>query len=347
MKLRHVVRVVPPLVLALSVAPLRAQEPDSMVAPRLTNADEVSRTINEEYPPVLQLRRIGGLARMRLFISAEGASDTIRLASSTGLAGLDRAAWNLARKAEFTAASANGRPVGAWVDLNVRFGGREDAASGPVRISPPDRNAMPGNFQSFYPAELREGMIGTSVGLAVAVSRAGAVIDHGFAEPSCFETANEAAAAIVRSIAFHPDAAGPEIRYSFASVTFSADSVDLLLFGDAIPRDTTASTGVDPAESGVEMTAPRLSNRRSVRRALVSNYPPELRVRGVGGATTVHFRVEENGRVTYRVVAKSSGICALDVAALDVAKLMRFEPALRDGEPVVAWVELPIIFSAR
>ena len=323
---------------------LRTQQ-DTVVPPRLTNMREVSRTLDEAYPLSLQRRGIGGMARMRLFINEEGAPDTVSLRASTGLS-LDGAAHRTAQKARFRPATIGGKPVGAWVDFNVQFEGDDDARTAPSVITVPGRATLKGSFHGFYPSDLKRAQIGTSVGLSLVVDAAGSVIDHDIVDPSCFDAANQAAAELTRSIPFEPDS-GAAGRWTFATVTFNTDSVRLKLFGDTVARDTTTRAPRDPDRPRPVSRAPRLNNRTTVSQALVRRYPRLLRDKGIGGSAVVHFQVREDGRVAYKTVSASSGYCELDMAAIEVARVMRFDPATIDDEPLMVWVEIPINFSAR
>jgi TonB family protein len=91
---------------------------------------------------------------------------------------------------------------------------------------------------------------------------------------------------------------------------------------------------------------PELQNRADVQRALVRHYPPLLRDAGIGGSPSVHFFIDETGVVKKTVISRSSGYPALDEAALSVASIMRFSPALNRENPVAVWVDIPIVFSA-
>lgn len=93
--------------------------------------------------------------------------------------------------------------------------------------------------------------------------------------------------------------------------------------------------------------APRLLNMDDVRQALVRAYPSELREEGIGGTVTMWFFLDEEGRVANTIVDQSSGHTALDAAALDVAQVYRFSPAMNRDERVPVWVSLPITFQAR
>lgn len=91
--------------------------------------------------------------------------------------------------------------------------------------------------------------------------------------------------------------------------------------------------------------APELKNRSEVAQALQRNYPPLLRDSGVGGKVLVWFLIDEKGQVKKTQIKESSGHEALDQAALKVADVMRFSPALNRDQKVAVWVALPIVFQ--
>ena len=57
--------------------------------------------------------------------------------------------------------------------------------------------------------------------------------------------------------------------------------------------------------------------------------------------------IDEHGRIARRRIAEPSGFCEFDLAALEVAKSMRFSPATLRGEQVPVWISMPITFSVR
>ena len=61
----------------------------------------------------------------------------------------------------------------------------------------------------------------------------------------------------------------------------------------------------------------------------------------------VFFFIDENGRVVNRQIDQSSGHQALDDAALRVANLYRFSPALNRDRRVPVWVSFGITFQVR
>lgn len=93
--------------------------------------------------------------------------------------------------------------------------------------------------------------------------------------------------------------------------------------------------------------APDLINRNDVGRALEREYPPLLRDAGIGGTARVWFFIDEEGKVQDTRLQESSGHAQLDEAALDVASIMRFTPALNRDKKVPVWVAFPITFQVR
>jgi protein TonB len=93
--------------------------------------------------------------------------------------------------------------------------------------------------------------------------------------------------------------------------------------------------------------APSILNRNDVIRAMEREYPPLLRDAGIGGTVRVYFFIDENGSVQDTRIDQSSGHQALDDAALEVAGIYRFSPALNRDKQVPVWVSFPITFQVR
>ena len=81
--------------------------------------------------------------------------------------------------------------------------------------------------------------------------------------------------------------------------------------------------------------------------ALTREYPPLLRDAGIGGTVEVWFQIDEEGAVRQTLVKTSSGHAALDEAALKVADVIEFTPALNRDKRVPVWISLPITFKTR
>ena len=139
----------------------------------------------------------------------------------------------------------------------------------------------------------------------------------------------------------------PEIRMAQAAfLVFGA----ILVIGIAVmsPGITSDGARVDPADEPMftpYTVAPDYTNPSEVRRALESEYPPLLRDAGIGGTVQVWFFIDRNGVVRKSLVNEGSGHVALDEAALRVAPVFKFTPALNRDKAVPVWVSLPITFG--
>ena len=92
---------------------------------------------------------------------------------------------------------------------------------------------------------------------------------------------------------------------------------------------------------------PEIRNRSEVQAALMREYPPILRDAGIGGTVVVWFFITEDGVVQDKRVSRSSGQVQFDEAALEVADVFRFSPALNRDQRVQVWIEVPITFQVR
>lgn len=92
---------------------------------------------------------------------------------------------------------------------------------------------------------------------------------------------------------------------------------------------------------------PRILNLGEVRRAMFAAFPTSVRDGGVGGTATVHFFIDENGEVRDTRIEQTSGHDVVDDAALNVASVFRFSPALNGHEPVPVWVSHAMTFEVR
>jgi len=131
---------------------------------------------------------------------------------------------------------------------------------------------------------------------------------------------------------------------TIAPTTFADNPVDDL------PPPPTSDGATDLAAAPVftPMTVrPEITNRGEVERALMRLYPPILRDAGIGGRVVVWFFISEEGRVLDRRVSESSGRTQLDEAALEVADVFRFSPALNREQIVQVWIQLPITFQVE
>ena len=76
-------------------------------------------------------------------------------------------------------------------------------------------------------------------------------------------------------------------------------------------------------------------------------YPSRSIELGQQGEVMVRVRLEPDGAAAEIVLWRSSNFPLLDRAALTAVRGWHFLPALRDGRPVAAWVEIPVRFHLR
>lgn len=62
------------------------------------------------------------------------------------------------------------------------------------------------------------------------------------------------------------------------------------------------------------------------------------------GIVVLNVHTNEKGQAGEILVSRSSGVTALDAAAVRIAARMVFHPALNDGVPVAVWSEIPVVF---
>jgi protein TonB len=104
--------------------------------------------------------------------------------------------------------------------------------------------------------------------------------------------------------------------------------------------------GVEPgASTAAPITFPELRNRVRVEELVESLYPAELQADGIGGVVRLLLWVDSTGRVEETRVGDSSGLAALDRAAIAAAPYLEFEPARRFGEPVGSWLQFDVRFE--
>jgi protein TonB len=114
------------------------------------------------------------------------------------------------------------------------------------------------------------------------------------------------------------------------------------------PPEEVTTTDISAAPTFTPYTVrPSYKNRAEVERAMMREYPPLLRDAGIGGTVQVHFFIDEEGKVVNTLVHTSSGYQALDQAALKVANIIEFTPALNRDKRVAVWISLPITFTAK
>jgi TonB family protein len=133
---------------------------------------------------------------------------------------------------------------------------------------------------------------------------------------------------------------------TIAPTTFESNPVRELPPPPTI-REATVSDLAEAPTFTPYTVSPDIKNREEVRIALVREYPTLLRDAGLGGTVQVWFFIDEEGRVVRTQVHEGSGHDALDRAALAVAGIIQFTPALNRDKRVPVWISLPITFTVR
>ena len=106
------------------------------------------------------------------------------------------------------------------------------------------------------------------------------------------------------------------------------------------------ATGLPALDMPVR-TDPVLRNTEDVGRLFEQLYPRGLLAQGISGRVEVWMYVNESGIVENQRVRRSSGQEEFDRVALEVAKVMRFEPAMRGDEPRATRVSQSFTFEVR
>jgi TonB family protein len=141
----------------------------------------------------------------------------------------------------------------------------------------------------------------------------------------------------VVSVADSPD------DITIAPTTFESNPVENL------PPPPTPAGGEmsDFVAFAPSMVRPEFRNRGAIESALVRYYPAHLRDAGIGGTVHVNFWIDETGKVVKYEVAQASGYEAFDQAAVRVADIMQFSPAMNRNQAVRVVVTFPITFRVN
>ena len=111
----------------------------------------------------------------------------------------------------------------------------------------------------------------------------------------------------------------------------------------AAPAAQGAPAGAQPTATTAAPAALPASDPRPVSTP-APQYPRASMRRGEHGEVLVLVRVGANGRVTDVELVGSSRHPRLDRAAITAARRWRFEPAMRDGQPVPGELRIPFSF---
>jgi TonB family protein len=290
-----------------------------------------------EVPPEVEISPVAGLAQGRR---------SSAVATSPEEATEAETPWEaLKHFFEVTA-----RYVRDWIDgLLGREGAEEAGISAAPTFTPftvrpeiDNRTEIARVLEREYPPLLRDAGIGGTVNVWFFIDETGKVRKVQVNKSSGHKALDEAALRVAAAIEFTPalnrDTAVPV--WISLPITFTVAGG-----GREAPK---APADLSSAPTFTPFTVrPDIKNREEVARAMEQEFPPLLRDAGIGGTINVWFFVDENGVVQRTLVNESSGHEALDEAAIRVADIIQFTPALNRDTAVPVWISLPITFTSR
>jgi periplasmic protein TonB len=251
----------------------------------------------------------------------------------------------------------------------------------PAQVLPELRNAeeVARALVANYPPLLRDAGIGGTATVWLFIGEDGRVLRTQMARSSGHEALDNAALNVAALMRFRPfvragqpgtgwvelpvvfggaaaerpagaGGAGDAVRLSPLAVPARQGDAAAAAQAQRDPRAVAPAASAAPAAQPTftPMTQrPELQNVLDVQRALVRSYPPELRDAGISGTPVLWVFVDEQGVVQRLQLSRTSGHDALDRAALEVATMMRFSPAMNRDRVVAVWIEIPVVFTAR
>jgi len=128
-------------------------------------------------------------------------------------------------------------------------------------------------------------------------------------------------------------------------VTIGKTDFDSNPIDELPPPPQSITTEISRAEAFTPFTVqPRVLNTDEVVRAMRREYPSVLRDSGIGGTVGILFHIDSDGKVLAANIDSGSGYASLDEAALAVANVIRFSPAMNRDDRVAVRVVFPIVF---
>lgn len=188
-----------------------------------------------------------------------------------------------------------------------------------------NRHELHALVERLYPAELRSQGIGGRPVVLLRIAADGRVERREVLRTSSFATMDSAALELTRSMRFAPGRDGNRAVPLWVS----------------LPVEFSVQEGAGVPEPALP---PRIVNRREISHMLRA-YAGNRRNPTVGTAMVAVF-VDENGTPGTMKLLEASGNELVDRAALEAARLARFEPAMApDGTPQAGWAKIPVGFG--
>jgi protein TonB len=115
----------------------------------------------------------------------------------------------------------------------------------------------------------------------------------------------------------------------------------------AAARERDTATARTERRNTVARATPRSSAPHPIAGNPLPKYPAAALRRGEGGTVVLQVQIDPTGQPVDVDVARRSGSRELDRAAIEAVRDWRFKPAIRNGKPVTAMVELPVDFKPQ
>jgi protein TonB len=143
-----------------------------------------------------------------------------------------------------------------------------------------------------------------------------------------------------------PAAPSPSLSARTPPPTAAADRLTPPVASTRTPRDAAGAPGESHGAAAASTDAGARSAAQLVRH-IAPVYPALARERGQEGRVVVRLVVGADGVPADIRLAESSGVAALDAAALDAVRQWRFAPARRAGAAVAEERLAPVVFRLR
>ncbi|MGW8265285.1 MAG: TonB family protein [Longimicrobiales bacterium] len=218
-----------------------------------------------------------------------------------------------------------------------------------VRPDVLNRDEVAAALEAEYPPLLREAGIGGTVNVWIFLDETGTVRKSVLNETSGHKALDDAALEVADVIRFTAalNRDQPVPVWISIPITFMVPESEGR--PEEEPGDADEGQAAEVVQNPNNPTpvtqAPVLQNREEVLRAVWEAYPPELKEAGKGGTVDVWFYLSEEGRVMRTLVNGSSGSRELDDAAIRIADVVRFSPAMNGDTPVPVWISFPVQFQ--
>lgn len=115
---------------------------------------------------------------------------------------------------------------------------------------------------------------------------------------------------------------------------------------DKAVRNRIVGEGLLPGPDAAQ-EVPLISNPRYLQPPLPPHYPSQAIRLGMQGEVIVRALVDISGKVQTVVIYRSCGHRLLDQAAQEAVARWKFVPALQNGQPISAWVQVPVRFVLK